>query len=184
MDYKVKLHEYKNEISLRNKIFRLIWSIVYSLFFRPFISQYLNFWRVFILRVFGAKIGRNCSISASVKIWAPWNLEMADYTLLANKVHCYNAAKIKICSESVVSEGSFLCTATHDITSPRHTLICKSIIIEDQVWVAVDTFIGPGVTIRQGAVVGARACVFKDVEPWTVVGGNPAKFIKKRIIVC
>lgn len=61
-------------------------------------------------------------------------------------------------------------------------MIKSPIVIADQVWVCADAFIGPGVTIGEGAVVGARACVFKDVEPWSVVGGNPARFIKKRIL--
>ncbi|MDR2683898.1 MAG: putative colanic acid biosynthesis acetyltransferase, partial [Prevotellaceae bacterium] len=80
------------------------------------------------------------------------------------------------------SQRAFLCTASHDITKPDMPLITAPIIIEDQAWIAADAFIGMGVTIGQGAVVGARAAVFKDVEPWTVVGGNPAKFIKKREI--
>jgi putative colanic acid biosynthesis acetyltransferase WcaF len=79
-----------------------------------------------------------------------------------------------------VSQDSYLCASSHDITDHKHALILKPIVIEDQVWVAADAFIGPGVIIGQGAVVGARSAVFKNVEVWTVVGGNPAKFIKKR----
>lgn len=81
---------------------------------------------------------------------------------------------------SVVSQGAFLCTAGHDITDSKHTLITAPIIIGDTAWVAADAFVNMGVTIGEGAVVGARAAVFKDVNPWTVVGGNPARFIKER----
>ena len=95
----------------------------------------------------------------------------------------YNKAKISIGNNSVVSQNVYLCTASHDITSSLHPLITAPIIVEDQVWIAADAFIGMGVTVSEGAVVGARAAVFKDVAPWTVVGGNPARFIKQRLII-
>lgn len=82
----------------------------------------------------------------------------------------------------VISQYSYLCTATHDYESEANTLCWKTIEVGNYAWVAADTFVGPGVTVGEGAVVGARAVVFKDVEPWTVVGGNPAKFIKKRVV--
>ena len=81
-----------------------------------------------------------------------------------------------------MSQGAYLCTASHDISDSLNPLVTAPIIIEDQAWVAADAFVSMGVTVGQGAVIGARACVFKDVEPWTVVGGNPAKFIKRREI--
>ena len=83
---------------------------------------------------------------------------------------------------ATVSQRTYLCTASHDIRSPRHEQTEKPIIIEDRAWVAAEAFIGPGVTIGEGAVVGARAAVFKDVEAWTVVGGNPAREIGKRVM--
>lgn len=112
----------------------------------------------------------------------PWNLEMKDHACIASGVDCYNAASITIGVNTTISQRAYLCTASHNISSSRHEQIEKPIILEDRAWIAAETFVGPGVTIGEGAVVGARACVFKDVEPWTVVGGNPAKFIKKRII--
>jgi putative colanic acid biosynthesis acetyltransferase WcaF len=173
---------YKNKISFKNKLFRLIWNLCYFFFYRPFITKLFNFWRVNLLRLFGAKIGKNCSVSAKVKIWAPWNLVMEDCTLLDSYVNCYNPGNILLKSETVISEGVFLCTASHNIYSSQHELIIKDIIIEGQVWIGVDAFIGMGVTINEGAVVGAKAAVFKDVDAWTVVGGNPAKVIKKRVL--
>ncbi len=179
---KIRLSAYENKISLKNKIYRLIWNMCYYILFRPFISKYFNGWRILILRIFGAKIDRNSSVHASVKIWAPNNLEMYR-SLLAHNVICYNPGKIKISSESVISQYSYLCAASHDISSSKHQLLVMPIIIKSQVWIAADSFIGPGVTIGEGAVVGARSAVFKDVASWTVVGGNPAIFIKKRIIL-
>ena len=102
---------------------------------------------------------------------------------MASDVDCYNVAPVIIGEQSTVSQGAYLCTASHDITDPRNHLVTKPIVIEGQAWVGADAFVGMGVTIGEGAVVGARAAVFKDVEPWTVVGGNPARVIKKRVIV-
>lgn len=107
---------------------------------------------------------------------------MGEYSCLASDVNCYNVALIKIGANTTISQGAFLCTASHDISNPLNPLITAPVIIADQAWVAADAFIGMGVKVGQGAVIGARACVFKDVEPWTIVGGNPAKFIKNRII--
>lgn len=107
---------------------------------------------------------------------------MEKYSCIASDVDCYNVAPVRIGANATVSQGAFLCTASHDITDPHNRLITAPIIIENQAWIAAAAFVGMGVTIGEGAVVGARAAVFKDVEPWTVVGGNPAKFIKKRII--
>lgn len=81
-----------------------------------------------------------------------------------------------------ISQYSFLCTASHDIADPHLRLIHAPIRIDDAAWVAADAFVGPGVHIGAGAVVGARASVFKDVDPWTVVCGNPARLLKKREI--
>lgn len=107
---------------------------------------------------------------------------MDDYACLASDVDCYNVAPIHVRRFATVSQGAMLCTASHDITSPSHKLITAPIDIANQAWVGAGAFIGMGVTVGEGAVVGARAAVFKDVESWTVVGGNPAKFIKKRVI--
>ena len=107
---------------------------------------------------------------------------MEEYSCLASNVDCYNVNVIKLESNVTVSQGAYLCTASHNIYSRNHELITEPITIESQAWIAADSFVGMGVTIGEGAVVGARAAVFKDVEPWTIVGGNPAKFIKKRVI--
>lgn len=112
----------------------------------------------------------------------PWNLEMHEYSCLAPGVDCYNVAKITIGAHSTVSQKSFLCSASHDVSKGNNPLITSPIIIKDQVWIGSSAFIGMGVTIGQGAVVGATASVFKDVQSWTIVGGNPSKFIKNRVI--
>ncbi len=177
----IDLTNYQNKLTLKNKTGRFLWNITYWLIFRPFSLKIFNRWRILVLKCFGAKIKGNVLVFSSVKIWAPWNLEIHEGCISAHTI-IYNVDKVKIGRSAVISQFSHLCTASHDISSKLHPLITSPIIVEDQAWVAADTFIGPGVTIGQGAVVGARAVVCKNIEPWTVVGGNPAKFIKKRII--
>jgi putative colanic acid biosynthesis acetyltransferase WcaF len=172
----------RKKFSLNNKILRGLWTIVYMLLFRPFPLRLFKKWRVFILRCFGAKVSWKAMVNASVKIWAPWNLVMGDYSCLGPHVDCYNQGMITIGSNTTISQKSYLCASTHDYTNTSNPLILKPITIEDQVWVAADSFVGPGVNIKSGAVIGARSSVFKDVAAWTVVGGNPAKYLKDRII--
>lgn len=98
------------------------------------------------------------------------------------KVDCYNQGKIRIGNNTVISQKTYLCASTHDFTISNFPLVVKFIEIKDQVWIAANAFVAPGVTIGEGAVIGARSAVFKDVNTWEVVGGNPAVFIKKRIV--
>lgn len=176
----VELSAYKNELSLSNKLGRLLWRIVYCLFFRPFVGNVFKKWRNLVLRIFGAKIIGDVTVFASVKIWAPWNLEI-DSACISHHCILYNVDKIYIGKSTVISHYTHLCTASHDIYHKSHRLVTKPIIIKDKVWIAVDSFIGPGVTVGHGAVIGARSAVFRDVSDWTVVGGNPARVLKKRI---
>jgi putative colanic acid biosynthesis acetyltransferase WcaF len=105
---------------------------------------------------------------------------MGDFSCLSHNVDCYAVDRIRIGAKATVSQYSFLCAAGHDVDSPDMTLITAPIVIMEHAWIAADAFIGPGVTIGEGAVVGARATVFKNVPPWTVVGGNPARVIRER----
>ncbi len=167
--------------SFKNRFMRLIWGFVYIVLFR-YSPRPFHSWRSFLLRLFGAQIGRGVHIYPAVKIWAPWNLVAKDEAGVANGVDLYTQGKIYLGYRSIISQRSYICTGTHDFTQKGHPLYTQDIYIGDYAWIAAEAFVGPGVTIGEGAVVGARAAVFKDVEPWTVVGGNPAKFIKKRIL--
>lgn len=172
---------YQNQLSLSNKIGRALWDAVWFLLFRP--SPTLCFaWRRILLRLFGATIADDARAYPRCRIWAPWNLTMGTYSSLANDVDCYSVAPIKLGAHVAVSQYAFLCTATHDYEDPDFTLITKPIEIGDEAWVGARAFIGPGVKIGPGAVVGATASVYHDVPEWTVVGGNPAKFIKHRTV--
>lgn len=178
----VDLSKYQNALSRKNQIARFGWTFVWAVFARPLPRSLGNGWKLFLLRLFGAKVHPKAVVYSSVRIYMPWNLEMDEYSCLSPEVDCYNVDKIKIGANSTVSQKTYLCTASHDITKSHNPLITAPITIKDQAWVGASVFIGMGVTIGQGAVVGATASVYKDVKPWTVVGGNPAKFIKKREI--
>lgn len=173
---------YKNNLSLKNKAMRVAWNVVYTLFFRTLPGPLFYGWRNMLLRMFGAKIGKHCKVRSSIKVWAPWNLELGDYVAIGQNAELYSVDKIIFGTKVAISQGAYLCTASHDITKVSNPLITAPIRINSFSWVAADAFVGMGVTIGEGAVVGARAAAFKDVEPWTIVGGNPAKPIKKRVI--
>ncbi|MBG47381.1 MAG: putative colanic acid biosynthesis acetyltransferase [Pseudozobellia sp.] len=172
----------RHKFTLSNKLGRIVWSIGYLLLFRPFSLRVFRRWRIFVLRCFGAKVSYKSIVHANAKIWAPWNLEMGDYSCLGQKADCYNQGRIILEDNVTISQKCYLCASSHDYTSKEHHLFLAPIVIKSKAWVAADAFIGPGVTIGEGTVVGARAAVFNNVEPWSVVGGNPAKFIKKREI--
>lgn len=165
--------------SLRNRLGRALWAVVWMLLYRPSPKPF-HFWRRFLLRAFGAKIGRGAHPYPSVKIWAPWNLTMGDYSCLGHHVDCYCVAPITIGEHATVSQYSYLCTASHDIECHRMTLVTAPIVVGAGAWITADVFVGPGVHIGEGAVVAVRSTVLNDVSPWTVVAGNPAKFIKRR----
>ena len=179
---KIDLSKYHNALSRKNQIIRLLWAVTWAIFARPLPRSVGSGWKRTLLRLFGAKIDKTAVVYSTARVYYPANLVMGRYACLASDVDCYNVARITIGDNTTISQGAYLCTASHDITDPLNPLITAPIVIEDQTWVAAHAFIGMGVTIGQGAVVGARAAVFKDVAPWTVVGGNPAREIKKRKI--
>ncbi|UCG34862.1 MAG: WcaF family extracellular polysaccharide biosynthesis acetyltransferase [Candidatus Omnitrophota bacterium] len=165
--------------SLKNRLLRLIWNIVYVVLFK-FSPPPLRIWRSFLLRCFGAKIGKRCHVYPKAKIWAPWNLAMDDYACIADDVICYSMAKITLGKKVVISQGTFLCAGSHDYQDPHFRLFAKPIKIEANVWVAAQAFVTPGVTIGEGAVIGARSVVTEDMPAWMVCVGNPCKPIKTR----
>jgi len=179
----MQLEKYKNQLPFSQKVQRFVWNVTWFFLFRPTPAWCLKKWRLMLLRLFGAKIGKGCVVYPSCKIWAPWNLEMGDYVCLASDVDCYSVAPVKLGSKVTVSQRAFLCTASHDITKAHHPLIFKPLVIDNLVWIGAQAFVGPGVIVGEGAVVGACAVVTKNVESWIVVAGNPARFIKKRVIM-
>lgn len=105
---------------------------------------------------------------------------MGAHSCLANDVDCYCVAAIELGAHAIVSQYSYLCTASHDYESPNFDLVSAPILIGSRAWLAAGVFVGPGVTIGEGSVCGAHSVVLKDVGPWAVAAGNPAKVFKPR----
>ena len=162
-----------------NRVARIAWGLIYWALFRPS-PRNLHRWRNRLLRLFGARLHKTARVYPRARVWAPWNLTMAEHACLGDDVDCYCVARVTIGPWSTVSQYSFLCGATHDHEDPEHPLIPKPIKIGARCWVAADVFIGPGVTIGDGTVVGARSSVFGDLPEWVLAVGTPAKPIRKR----
>lgn len=167
--------------SLTNRLARVLWGLVYTFLFRPS-PRPLHRWRNLILRAFGARLHPTARVYPRARIWGPWNLIMGAHACIADDVDVYNVRPITIGESSTVSQYSYLCGATHDYEDPVHPLVPKPITIGKNVWIAADVFVGPGLTIGDGTVVGARSTVLKDLPEWTVAVGNPARGVKPRII--
>lgn len=173
-------------VSKSIKCKRVVWNIAAAFLFRPFITPLFRKWRIALLRMFGAKVEWDANVYASVKIWAPWVLQMGHRACLGPEVICYNQDWVVLEDEAVVSQYSYLCTAGHDVNmmnTADKSLITAPIILKSKSWIGARSFIGMGVEIGEGAVVGATASVYKSVEPWSVVGGNPCKIIKMRKLI-
>lgn len=166
--------------STKEQFSRVAWGAVKP--FYHFSPRIFFGWRSALLRLFGATIGKEIHIYNSATIYMPWNIEIGDWSSIGEHAYIYNLGKVKIGAKSTISHRAHLCAGTHDYSDSALPLLKHSITICDQVWVCADAFVGPGVTVGEGAVVGARAVVTKDVAPWTVVAGNPAKFIKNRVL--
>ena len=178
------LKNYRNRHSLSSKIGRVVWNVVWLLLFRPTPNRLavFNLWRIFLLRCFGAEVGKGCIIFNSCEVWQPWNLIIGDYVALSENVICYTVDKITIGNQTTISRDVFLCCASHDISSPIMELKYAPITIGMNCWVAARSIVLPGRNIGDGAVVASGAVITKDVLPWMVVGGNPAAVISKREI--
>jgi putative colanic acid biosynthesis acetyltransferase WcaF len=134
------------------------------------------------LRMFGATVGNHVHIYPSAHIYFPWNLEIGDWSSVGEWALIYNLGKVTIGSKVTVSQRVHVCAGTHDYRDPAMPLLKPPVTIGDSSWICADAFIGPGTKVGEGAVVAARSVVVKDVAPWTVVGGNPAKLIKPRVM--
>lgn len=133
-----------------------------------------------VLGVQGARVSSDCRIRTGVKIRFPWNLSVGTRSTIGDAANIWNLGRVEIGSNVVLSQRVHICAGTHDHLDPALPLLTSPITIEDEVWICAEAFIGPGVTVGRGAVVGARAVVTRDVAPYTVVAGNPAREIGRR----
>lgn len=157
---------------------RVLWAAVRPLFRcspRP-----LWGWRRLLLRTFGARVAPQARIDPTARIFIPWNFEMGAWSAVGFDALIYNLGPVIIGERVTISQRAHLCAGTHDYRDPAMPLLKRPITVDNDAWVCADAFIGPGVKVGVGAVVGARAVVVKDVPPWTVVVGNPAREIRQR----
>lgn len=177
-------HLYVSSTTAKTKILRVIWGAGYFLFFRPTVSRWSvhQKWRTLVLRFFGTNCWKGIHVSPTATIWAPWNLTTGRSVAIDDSVDLYNVDKIQIGHFVSISRRSFLCTASHDTSDISRSLITSPIRICNGAWIGAQAYIGPGVTVGEGAIVGACSVVTKDVPPWTIVGGNPARVIKERAV--
>lgn len=171
---------YKNPFSLLLKFKRIVWIFVYYTFYSIFPGKTFNAYRLIILKLFGATIGKNVVIYSNSKIWAPWNMIIGNYSCIGPRVNFYNQGIISIGDNVIISQDSTLSSSTHNTESMNFELVIKSIVIKEMSWIASEAFVGPGSIIEVGTIIGARSVVFGLTESWSVYIGNPAVKIKNR----
>ena len=168
--------------SLGNRAVRVVWNLAWLILCR-FTPPPLHAWRRLVLRAFGASIGHGVRVHGSAKIWLPANLELGDHVLVGPAARLYNQGRITIGPRSVISHRAHLCASSHDIADPDFQLVLRPIVVGTRCWIAAEAFVGPGVTVGDRAVVGARAALFAAAAPDGVYSGNPALLIKQRGLV-
>ena len=158
---------------------RLIWVLTWMFLFRP-TPPPLHNWRCFLLRLFGAKLGKINFVYPTARVWAPWLLETGDLVTLGRGAEVYNPGGVTLGSRTIISQDAYLCGATHDYQSPDFTYITKRIITGAQVWICARAMVLPGVTCNEGSVLGAGSVATRNLDAWTVYAGNPAAAVRKR----
>lgn len=156
-----------------------LWWMV-DFFFFKLSPQFMYGWRRYLLKLFGAKIGKGVIIRPSVTITYPWKVTIGDYSWIGDDVVLYSLGEIEIGKNAVVSQKSYLCTGSHDYDKSDFPIWAKKITIEDECWLATDVYVAPGITIGKNTVVGARSSVFKDLPAGKICLGSPAKVVKDR----
>ena len=157
----------------------LVWEYVWLLFC-IWTPKPANQWRLFWLKLFGCKIFGKPFVHQRARIQIPWNLILHDRACLGDRANAYNLGVVEIFEHATVGQEVYLCTGTHAFEQPEMNLITCKITIEKNVFIGARAFIMPGITIGENAIIGAGSLVIKNVDKNTIVGGNPAKFIKSR----
>ena len=136
--------------------------------------------RRWLLRCFGARVGAHVHIYPSAHIYFPWHLSIGNWSSIGEWALVYNLGPVTIGERVTLSQRTHLCAGTHDHRDPAMTLLKPPIVIGDDAWVCADAFVGPGVEVGAGAVLGARAVAVRNVPPWSVAVGNPARVVRQR----
>jgi putative colanic acid biosynthesis acetyltransferase WcaF len=164
--------------SVRSKAGRAIWSAVWLLLYRPS-PRLFHFWRVWLLRCFGARVGSGTHPYPGSRVWAPWNLEVGHGVGIADGAEIYNPAPVILGDFVTISQDAYLCSASHDYTKRSFPLTTAPIEVRAHAWVAARAIVLMGVTVGEGCVIGAGSVVSKDTPEWSICCGNPCQVIKK-----
>jgi putative colanic acid biosynthesis acetyltransferase WcaF len=164
----------------RNAFVVQLWWLTQAIFFRNS-PQFLYGFRRFLLRLFGANIGKKVVIRPTVKITYPWKVSIGDYSWIGDDVVLYSLGNIEIGKNVVISQKSYICAASHDYLQLDFPIFAGVVRIQDECWLATDVFVAPGVTIHKGTVIGARSSVYKDLPSNKVCIGNPVKIVRNRV---
>ena len=175
------LSEYKNPPDARGRanFVVILWWIFYGLFFR-LSPKFMWGFRRYILRLFGAKVGSHARFNPKCKITYPWFLITGDYCWVGDETVIYNLAPVSIGNHVALAHRVYLCTGSHNLELDTFDLQTSPIVIEDEVWIANDVFVAPGVSIGRGAVIAARSNVFKDVPGGYIYSGPKSERVRKR----
>lgn len=165
---------------LASRIERALWQVSWVLLAR-WTPPPLFGWRRLVLRLFDAEIGCGARIYASTSVWLPRNLTIGEGAIVGPRVRLYNQGAITIGANAVISQDATLCASTHDVADPMFGLVTGPIAIGQACWVAAEAFVGPGVTMGEGSVLGARGVLFEDAEPMGIYRGNPAALVRYRV---
>lgn len=156
------------------KIKMLLWEYVWLLLC-SWTPKPLNRWRIFWLSLFGARIYGRPFVHQRARIQIPWNICLHDHACLGDRANAYSLGEIEICEGATVAQEAYLCTGTHAFDNAAMNLVTRKITIGPRAFIGARSFILPGVTIAEGAIIGACSVVTKDVAPHTLVKGNPAR---------
>ncbi len=167
------------QYSFGNRVQRQLWSIVWIMLYRPS-PRIAHVWRAWLLRRFGAKLGPHCRFYPASRVWAPWNLNCEDTVMVADGAELYNPAPMVLASHAIVSQGAYLCGATHDTNDPKFPVISFPMRVGRYAWVAARACVSPGVNLGDGAILGLASVATKDLEPWSIYAGVPARKVKDR----
>lgn len=167
--------------SKREAVLIRVWEVVWTLFIRWLPKPFYR-WHILLLKAFGCKIHGHVFIAPTARIYAPWLLEIGENSCLATRSEVYNLGPVRIGQRVCVAQYVYLCNGTHDLSDRILPLLVGDLYIEDDVFIGAKAIILPGLNVSKGSVIGAGAVLTKDTEPYGIYGGNPAKFIKKRVI--
>ena len=164
---------------MREKVGRVLWAIVQATLFRwSFHNMYT--WRRMLLQIFGAKIDRTARVRRTVRVECPWNLTIGANSSIGDRAHAYCLGPVALGQRVTISQNVHLCAGTHDHRKPDMPLIRPPIEIGDDVWIAADAYVGPGVRVGHGALLSERGVALEHLDAWTIYRGNPAQAVKSR----